>query len=304
MKKTVAIASLIVLASCSQKIINSPSNNVATSTEKKYDFELQGHRGARGLALENTIPAFKKALDLGVNTLELDVVVTKDKQLVVSHEPWLNSSVTLDGSGNKVLEKDALNYNIYQHDYADLKMYDVGSLGNKLFPEQEKQKINKPLLSDVFEMAEKASPAITYNIEIKSTLEEEKKGYQPSVNEFSDLLVKELKKYVSKNRVVIQSFDPRVLQYLHRTYPEYTLSYLTFENNFNKNIQDLGFLPEIYSPYYILLSEDEVKEIHNKNCKVIPWTVNTVAEMRLLLEMGVDGIITDYPNLALPLRNM
>lgn len=301
MKKIILIASIVAFSSCSKKLVDNSS--VATNTANKtYSFELQGHRGARGLAPENTIAAFQKALALNVNTLELDVVVTKDKQLVVSHEPWLNAKITLDQAGKHVTEEQALAYNIYQHNVADVQSYDVGSLGNALFPEQKKEKVSKPLLSAVFNMAEKTNPNILYNIEIKSTVEDEEKGYQPTVAEFSDLLVSEIKKSIPKERVVIQSFDTRVLQYLHTKYPEFTLSYLTFENNFAKNIELLGFTPQIYSPYYVLLNPDEVSKMHLRKVKIIPWTVNTAAEMRELLEMGVDGIISDYPNLALPLR--
>jgi glycerophosphoryl diester phosphodiesterase len=302
MKKIILIATAVIATSCSQKVVNTTNAVTKNNVMKTYDFELQGHRGARGLAPENTIAAFKKALELNVNTLELDVVVTKDKQLIVSHEPWLNAKITLDKSGKQVGEQDALAYNIYQHDAADLQTYDVGSLGNTLFPEQKKEKISKPLLSTVFKMAEKANPTILYNIEIKSTIEDEEKGFQPNVGEFSDLLVREIEQNVPKERVVIQSFDIRVLQYIHSKYPEFTLSYLTFENNFEKNIELLGFTPAIYSPYYVLLNADEVKTIHNKNVKVIPWTVNTAPEMQELLAMGVDGLISDYPNLALPFR--
>jgi glycerophosphoryl diester phosphodiesterase len=267
-----------------------------------YDFDLQGHRGARGLAPENTIPAFKKALELGVNTLELDVVVSKDKLLVVSHEPWLNDQVTMDANTKKISKEEGLAYKIFEYTYQDLSLYDVGSLGNILFPQQVKEKVSKPLLSAVIAYAEAINPKIKYNIEIKSTPEEEKNGYQPNIEEFADLLVKELKATLPINRVIIQSFDPRVLQYLHKTYPEYTLAHLVFENDYKKNSADLGFIPQIYSPYYALLNPTEIATMHQNNMLVIPWTVNEPEDMKRLLAMGVDGIITDYPNLALPFR--
>jgi glycerophosphoryl diester phosphodiesterase/esterase/lipase len=271
--------------------------------ERKYAFELQGHRGARGLVPENTILAFKKALDLNVNTLELDVVITKDKKVVVSHEPWLNYEVTLDSKGKNITEKEALAFNIYKNTYKKLKKYDVGALGNPKFPEQEKISAHKPLLSEVIDYAESRNPNILYNIEIKSTPTDETKGFQPSVNEFSDLLIELLKNAkLPLDRIVIQSFDTRVLEYLHKTYPEYALSFLTYQNNFETNMNLLSFVPQIYSPYYILLNTNEVENIHNKNMEVIPWTVNNKEDMINLLNIGVDGIITDYPDIALPLR--
>ncbi|WP_233265968.1 glycerophosphodiester phosphodiesterase family protein [Formosa sp. L2A11] len=278
-------------------------DTVILEKERLYNFELQGHRGARGLEPENTILAFKKALDLKVNTLELDVVITKDKKVVVSHEPWLNYEVTLDAKGNNITKEDALAFNIYKNKYKKLKQYDVGSLGNPKFIKQEKIAAHKPLLSEVITYAEGINSEILYNIEIKSTPTDEANGFQPSVNEFSDLLITEIKKAnLPLNRVVIQSFDPRVLEYLHKTYPDYTLSFLTYENDFETNMNILSFVPEIYSPYYILLNNQEVKNIHAKNMKVFPWTVNTKDDMINVLKMGVDGIITDYPDIALPLR--
>ncbi len=279
-------------------------DTIILQKEQTYDFELQGHRGARGLEPENTILAFKKALDLGVNTLELDVVITKDHKVVVSHEPWLNYELTLDADGNTISEDEALAFNIYANKYKVIKKYDVGSLGNPKFPEQRKVKTYKPLLSEVINYVEAVNSDILYNIEIKSTPADEAKGFQPSVNEFSDLLISELKKAnLPLDRVVVQSFDPRVLEYLHQTYPEYTLSFLTYQDDFKTNMKQLSFVPEIYSPYYPLLNNNEVEIIHNKNMKVIPWTVNKKQEMISLLNMGVDGIITDYPDIAIPLKN-
>lgn len=301
MKTTQFFFGILLLCDLTFAVAQSKKTNTAEKIPT-YSFDLQGHRGARGLAPENTIPAFKKALELGVITLEMDVVVTKDKQIVVSHEPWLNDQVTLDTNHKNISKEDGLAYKIFEHTYQEVRAFDVGSFGNVLFPEQLKEKVSKPLLSEVIAFAEAINPKIKYNIEIKSTPEEEKSGYQPTVQEFADLVIAQVQKMLPIDRVIIQSFDPRVLQYIHKVYPNYTLAYLVFENNFNKNIADLGFKPQIYSPYYILLNPAEVKVMHQNKMKVIPWTVNKREEMEALLAMGVDGIITDYPNLALPLR--
>tara|TARA_R110002049_G_scaffold73909_10_gene190931 strand:+ start:4119 stop:5882 length:1764 start_codon:yes stop_codon:yes gene_type:complete len=277
----------------------------ATILEKKqqYNFELQGHRGARGLSPENTMQAFEKALNLGVNTIELDVVISKDKKVVVSHEPWLNEEITLDFKGNRITKEDAVTFNVYKNKYKEIKKYDVGSLGNSKFPEQEKVAAYKPLLSEVIAFAETKNTEILYNIEIKSTPKDEQNGFQPTVAEFSDLVINELKKAkIPLKRIVIQSFDPRVLEYIHITYPAYKLAFLTYQNNFETNMKMLSFMPEIYSPYFVLLNKEEVKNIQKKNMRVIPWTVNKKEDMVNLLNMGVDGLITDYPNIAIPLR--
>ena len=113
-------------------------------------FSIEGHRGARGYVPENTIPSFKKALEQGSDTLELDVVVSKDGKVVVSHEPWFSSVISLDKDGNAIPAEKEREYNIFQMPYSEVKLYDVGSMGNKGFPEQVKMKVAKPLLSDVF----------------------------------------------------------------------------------------------------------------------------------------------------------
>ncbi|WP_237588266.1 glycerophosphodiester phosphodiesterase family protein [Polaribacter sargassicola] len=279
-------------------------DEVILEKQQKFNFDLQGHRGARGLSPENTIQAFDKALELGVNTLELDVVISKDNKVVVSHEPWLNNEVTLDAKGNKITKEEALAFNMYKNKYKKIKSYDVGSIGNPKFLEQKKEKAYKPLMSEVIAFAEAKNDEIRYNIEIKSTPNDEKNGFQPSVAEFSDLVIAELKKAkLPLEKITVQSFDPRVLEYIHKTYPEFTLAFLTYQNDFETNMKMLSFVPKIYSPYFILLNKEEVKTIQNKNMKVIPWTVNKKDDMVKLLKMGVDGIITDYPNIAIPLRN-
>lgn len=279
-------------------------DTVILNKKNKYSFELQGHRGARGLAPENTMQAFEKAIDLGVNTIELDVVISKDDRIVVSHEPWLNHEITLDPEGNRLKKEEALAFNIYKNKYSAIRKYDVGSIGNPKFPEQEKVTAYKPLLSEVIAYAEAKNPNILYNIEVKSTPSDETNGYQPSVALMSDILIKQLKKSkLPLKRVCIQSFDIRVLEYIHATYPEYKMAFLTYQNDFETNMKALSFVPEIYSPYFVLLNTEEVKKIHKKNMRVIPWTVNKKEDMIKLLNIGVDGIITDYPNLATPLRN-
>lgn len=266
-------------------------------------FDVQGHRGARGLRPENSIPAFLLALDSGVTTIELDVVVTKDKQVLVSHEPWMSAAICLDPAGNALQPKDERKTNIYQLTYEQVKQFDCGSLGNKNFPEQEKMSVYKPLLNDVIVAVENhiksyASYEVDYNIEIKSTPEGDKK-FHPSVEEYSDLIYNLVDQYLPLERVVIQSFDFRVLRYWHKKYPNIRLAALV-ENlkSIDANLNDLGFKPNIYSPYFKLLSKDKVNYLHSKKVRVIPWTVNEVSDMLSLKGMGVDGFITDYPNRA------
>src|SRR5258706_6841771 len=112
-------------------------------------FDIQGHRGARGLKPENTIPAFLTALDTGVTTLEMDVVITRDKQVVVSHEPWMSAGICTNAFGKPVKEKEEKKYNLYRMTYEEIKQFDCGSRGDVKFPGEGKMKAVKPLPSDV-----------------------------------------------------------------------------------------------------------------------------------------------------------
>ncbi|MEO8473333.1 MAG: glycerophosphodiester phosphodiesterase [Chryseolinea sp.] len=264
-------------------------------------FDIQGHRGARGLMPENTLPAFLMALDSGVTTLELDVVITKDKQVVVSHDPFMSAEICLDSAGNNIADKDQKKFKIYHMTYDQVARFDCGSKITEQFPQQEKRTESKPLLRDVVAAVESriksnSSYEVDYNIEIKSSSETDKKLH-PSVEEYSDLVYKLMDEYIPMERLVIQSFDFRVLKYWHAKYPDIRLSALV-ENtkSIDANLADLGFKPAVYSPYFKLLSREKVQYLHQLKVRVIPWTVNEVSDMLSLKGMGVDGLITDYPN--------
>lgn len=266
------------------------------------DFDLQGHRGARGLMPENTIPAFLKALDIGVTTLELDVVITKDRLVLVSHEPYISETIC-EGPKGKSLEGASKTHNIYQMTYDQIKTYDCGTLLNPRFPEQEKMSVPKPLLSEVFKAVEQYIKnnngyEVDYNIELKCSPEGDGK-YHPTPEVFSDLVHELIGQYIPYERLVIQSFDFRVLQYWHQKYPEVRLAALV-ENKqgIDANLKSLGFKPTIYSPYFKLLSKKKIKSLQQQGIKVIPWTINKEKQMERYIQWGVDGLITDYPDVA------
>ncbi len=265
--------------------------------------DIQGHRGARGMMPENTIPAFIYALDQGVTTLELDVVISKDGKVVVSHEPWMSHDICLSPDSTEISKSQEKDFNIYQMAYDQIKKFDCGSLGNKRFEEQRKMIVAKPLLSDVIKAVEWHIKSYTqyevdYNIELKSSPQGDNE-FHPSPEEFSDIVYNLINQYLSFERVVIQSFDFRVLRYWNKNHPDVRLAAL-IENlrSVKSNLASLGFKPTIYSPYYKLLSEKKIDELHDQEIKVIPWTVNNPLEMQQLVAWGVDGIITDYPNKA------
>ncbi|MFY0607838.1 MAG: glycerophosphodiester phosphodiesterase [Cyclobacteriaceae bacterium] len=280
---------------------------LSCSPSSVQEIDFQGHRGARGLMPENTIPGFIHALDLGVTTLEMDVVMTGDGQLLVSHEPYLSKEICLDTLGNEIGDSLELNLNIFKMRYEQIQRFDCGIKDHPRFKGQQKMQVSKPLLKEVVTAVETyvndknlASP--NYNIEIKS-MEIGDGVYHPHPQQYSELAFKEIDKLLLWDRVTIQSFDFRVLQHFHKAFPEVRLVQLV-ENDlsFQENIDSLGFNPYVYSCYFPLISREIISQLHARNIKVIPWTVNEVADMKRLLDWGVDGLISDYPNRYLELR--
>ncbi|MEX0647631.1 MAG: glycerophosphodiester phosphodiesterase family protein [Balneolaceae bacterium] len=270
-------------------------------------FDLQGHRGARGLLPENTVPGFLKAVELGVNTIELDLVVTQDREILVSHEPWFNHQVSTHPDGRPVTEEEQLDLNIFKMNLEEVQRYDVGSRGNELFPNQEPLQVAKPALRDAIEAIEKyveemQLPAVRYNIEIKSQPE----WYDvmvPQPAEFARILYNELQALDITGRVNIQSFDPATLVEFRNLAPDIPQALLVGnDDSMEENLERLGYIPEIYSPHFRLVTPELMDQARENEMLVIPWTVNTVAEMQALLDLGVDGIITDYPDSAAVLR--
>lgn len=274
------------------------------------NFDLQGHRGARGLLPENTIPSFLKALEYDVMTLEMDVVISKDKQVIVSHEGWFSSEICTKPNGDSISTEEGKSLLIYNMDYAEIKQYDCGKKGNARFPEQKPMPTHKPTFNEVvkavqaYEKANNIQP-IRYNIEIKSELGKDS-ILQPEPKEFTQLLYDELKRLNVLELCTVQSFDVRPLQVLHALDSTATIALLVYDENggdFDKNIAALGFTPPIYSPYFVLVNEELIKKTRAKGMKVVPWTVNTKEAMKHMIEVGVDGLITDYPNLGREVLN-
>lgn len=273
-----------------------------SSMEKGFD--KQGHRGCRGLMPENTIPAMLKALDLGVTTLELDVVITKDKKVILSHEQWFGEEITTKPDGSYMGVREERKFNIYWMSYEQTKDFDVGMKPHPRFPQQKKMKAVKPLLSDVIDsvngyMKTGKRPIPYYNIETKSDPEFDG-VFQPKPEEFVELLMAVIKEKGIEDHVIIQSFDFRTLRYLHQKYPHIRTAMLIEDydkRELDEQVKDLGFTPSVYSPAQELVNEKLVKKCHKQKMKVIPWTVNEKEKIEELKKMGVDGVITDYPNL-------
>jgi glycerophosphoryl diester phosphodiesterase len=278
------------------------------STFAQQKFDVQGKAGCRGIMPENTIAGMIKALQLGVTTLEMDAVISKDKQVVLSQEPYFNHEISLSPDGKAIAFKDEKKHNIYKMDYEEIKKYDVGSKPHPRFPGQQKFKAVKPLLSEMIDSVENyvklnrlAKP--DYSIETK-LIPKGDNEFQPDSATYVELIMAVVKKKRLEKRVIIQSFDVRTLQYLHENYPKIRTSLLIDEKeDFENNIKELGFNPTIYSPYSVLVGKTLVDKCHALGIKIIPWTLNSTKDITYLMNLGIDGIITDYPNIMGQLNN-
>ncbi|GAB3762630.1 glycerophosphodiester phosphodiesterase [Ramlibacter monticola] len=281
-------------------------------------FDLQGHRGARGLRPENTLPAFAHALELGVDTLELDIGVTLDGVVVVSHDPFLNPAITRDASGQWLpAGRGPL---IRSLTLAQLQAHDVGRIQPgtayaKTFETQQPVDGTRvPTLAQVFELAKtRGATRVRFNIETKISPGQPDDTLAPEA--LTQALLKAIRNAGVGARVTIQSFDWRTLQLVQKLEPAIPTVYLTVQSTSNDNTRDAawtagfrlaehGSVPRMvkaaggtaWSPNAGALTEALVAEAHALGLRVIPWTVNDPALMDRLIGWGVDGLITDYPD--------
>jgi glycerophosphoryl diester phosphodiesterase len=287
-------------------------------------FDLQGHRGARGLAPENTLPAFERALELGVSTLELDIAVTKDGVAVIHHDQTLNPDLTRDANGRWLEQRGPA---IHSLTWAELQAYDVGRLkpGTSYagrYPEQQSVDGTRiPRLSDLFELVRRrGDDSVRFAIETKLT--PDKPEETPAPEAFARLVVEEIRKAGVAKRSQILSFDWRTLQVVQKIAPEIATVYLTAQQRWLDNVaagrpegsrwtagfqlRDHGSIPKMikaaggshWSVYFGDLDAQKAKEAQSLGLKVLVWTVNDTATMGKMLDLGIDGLITDRPDLA------
>ena len=273
------------------------------SCNSSKQIDIQGHRGCRGLLPENSLPAFEKAIDLGVHTLELDIVISKDHKVVVSHEPYMNPIICLNSDGEVLPDNSEETYNLYHMNYDEIKQFDCGSKFHPRYPQQEKLKTYKPLLSEVFDLVKAKDSEVKFNIEIKS----ETSYYgvlTPQPETYVKLVIDEIEKNEMLNRVNLQSFDIVILEEIKKQLPKMEVALLVEDNEtIDVKLEALSFKPEIISPYFKLLTAESVKAYQAKGFKVIPWTINAIEDMKLMQSWAVDGIITDYPDQLIKILN-
>ena len=270
--------------------------------------EVHGHRGCRGIRPENTLPAFLHALALGVDVLELDVVISADGQVVVSHEPWLNPSICLDPAGHIITPSAPPRFNLFQLPYAIIRQCDCGQLRHPSFPEQASQPAYKPLLREVLTACEVATAQLQrspvgYSIEIKSSLAGDD-IFHPVPAKFLALVLAELEAAQVLARTTLLCFDVRILELAHQQRPSLATCLLVEDDlPWLVSLQRLGFVPTAFGPDFRTVTPAAVQELRTSfpTLRLVPWTVNELPDMRHLRALGVEGITTDYPNRLLAL---
>jgi glycerophosphoryl diester phosphodiesterase len=289
-----------------------------------FAFDLQGHRGARGLAPENTLPAFERALALGVTTLELDAGVTRDGVVVIHHDPALNPDIARDASGAWLPQRGPA---LHSLTWQQLQAYDVGRLKPgtdyaRQHPEQQPVDGTRiPRLADLFELVKRLGDN-RVRLSIETKLHPERPDETPTPEAFARAVVDEIRKAGMERRSTIQSFDWRALQVVQKIAPEIATVYLTAQQRWLDNIaagrsegsrwtaglqfREHGSVPRMvhaaggayWSAYHGDLDAQKVAEAHSLGLKVLAWTVNDPATMARVIDLGVDGLITDRPDLA------
>lgn len=279
-------------------------------------FDLQGHRGARGLAPENTLAGFERALAIGVTTLELDVVITADGVPVISHDAVLNPDITRDANGRWLQER---NQPIYQLALADLQAWDVGRINpasryaRDLSSQEPHDGQRIPTLAALFGRVQQlGATQVRFNIETK--LQPGQPGLAPAPEAFVRAVLEVVRAHGMERRVSLQSFDWRTLRASQQLAPEVPVVHLTAQLprldtlssgdwTHGLSLQEHRDTPglvaaaggKVWSPHFSNLSQESLRRARALGLRVLPWTVNETADMERLLDWGVDGLITDHP---------
>ncbi|HWZ92843.1 MAG TPA: glycerophosphodiester phosphodiesterase [Polyangiaceae bacterium] len=286
-------------------------------------FDLEGHRGTRGLAPENTLAAFRRALEIGVTTIETDMAVTKDDVVVISHNPFLSPDLVRDPDGHWLSSQGP---QIRSLTFVELRRYDIGRINPtsqyaRQFPNQQAADGERfPKLSELFDLGKASGKPVRFNIETKITPTSGPNTPDPAT--FARLVIAVVRTADVGDRVTVQSFDWRTLVEVKRIAPEIETSCLTIQTQNDDTVQQAadggpspwhaglalrdhgGSLPALvkaagcgtWSMFWRNLTPKDVATAHELGLKVLPWTVNERGDMSSLIDIGVDGIITDYPD--------
>lgn len=311
--RTVSFLAIISAMGCGETTDNTglelPLSDPTTEAVKDTapTFEIQGHRGARGLLPENSIPGFVIAIREGANVLEMDLCVAKDGNLIVSHEPWMSHTICTTPEGNAISESKERQYNLHQMSTGEIQAFDCGMALHPQFPEQRHLPVQKPTLAEVVKVTEevpllKSDAKIRYNMEIKHR-EDLEPEYCPDAVTFAKTVIAEVRRLGIEDRTCIQSFSADVLNAVHQQAPNMTTAWLTDSDGpVTAELAKINFKPSIYSPLWEGIDANDVHDLQQQNIRVIPWTVNEAEDLFAVMQMGVDGIITDYPDRLYKLR--
>lgn len=306
---------VVLLCAANQACVSPPES--AEPVAAAPGVELQGHRGARGLAPENTLAAFDLALTLGVNTLELDTVLTQDNVVVISHDPTLNPNITRDAGGAYL---DSPGPSIRELPLAELQRYDVGRLrpGTRYAQNHPEQRAHDgeriPTLGQLFDRV-KARGAQTVRFNIETKISPLRPELTPEPEAFVRAVLDVASVHGMAKRFSLQSFDWRTLAVAQRIAPGVPTVYLSSEQDWGNNVADPrwtsgmtlaehGSVPrmvkaaggKIWSPYHGDLNASRLQEAHALGLRVVVWTVNDPQDIEAMLTLGVDGIISDRPD--------
>lgn len=268
--------------------------------------DVQAHRGGAGLMPENTIEAMKHCLDMGVNTLEMDFVLSGDGKVVVSHESYFHHRYTTRPDGSLVQKSDPKEY-LYKMTYDQIAKYDVGVRANDTYPDKACVPAVKPLAEDLITFVENytkengLSP-VRYNIEIKSSQADGQSINWANYDKLADAIMRLLVKFHLDDRLVVQCFDARTLNYIQPKYPEINFSYLISNKtdlDFDGYMALLKFTPKWLSPHHSLVNEELIAKCREKGMKIVPWTVDKPEDIKRMIDLKVDAIISNYPDRVL-----
>ncbi len=270
---------------------------ITTLETSAQSFEKFAHRGGSALMPENTIIAMQNALDFGTS-LEMDLYLSKDGKVFVYHDDKISSKFASNPDGSPVTPEQAAKKKIVDFTYEELKQYDLGSRPHPDFPRRKQVKAGIPLLNTLVDSVESYArrgglSAPSYSMEIKVPNARLSPTYK---SDLVDAVIAILSEKKITDRVIIQSFDIEALEYLHKTYPNMRTAYLVGKGNYPELLKMLSFKPTAYSPPYTSVTPEMIRYCHENNMQVVTWTVNNRQEIERLIKMGVDVVMSDYPD--------
>ena len=294
MKNIILLLFLLLLVSCETYEIHEEGASL-----EELNIDIQAHRGGMGLMPENTIEAMIKAIDLGATTLEFDLQMSKDSMLVVCHDRYMNSDIILKPDGSEIEKSQEGTYLLSEMPYDSIAQYIIGLKYWDSYPLQKKISCKIPLLTTLIDTVEAYTKKIgrdpiDYSIEIKHDAMRD----LSEQNEYIDLIMKVLAEKKLGDRVTIQSFQSSILNYLHEQYPAIRLSYIITEG-LEKSMSRLNFVPDVISPTHLIVDSQFMTDASSFGMDVVVWPVDVDKDIKRLILLDVDGIITNYPNWAI-----